>query len=105
MPTHAPAPVSVDLASLKTRLKQIILEVCDIPDLTVDDIDDDERLIRGTGKLDLGSLDAIEISAAIDKEWGVRIEDLSAAKAAFRSVSSLAEHVAREKGWLTGEPT
>jgi acyl carrier protein len=91
----------IDPAGLKLRLKQIILEVCDVHGVTPADIDDDERLIRGEGKLDLGSLDAIEISAAIDKEYGVRIEDLSAAKAAFRSVSSLAAHIAREKGWST----
>lgn len=91
------------LAELKSRLKQIIVEVCDLQDIEPGDIDDEERLIRGGGKFDLGSLDAIEISAAIDKEYGVRIEDLSAAKAAFRSVSSLAAHIAKEKGWGTGE--
>jgi acyl carrier protein len=90
-----------DIPALKNRLKHMIIEVCDIQDLSPDEIDDDARLIRGEGRLDLGSLDAIEISAAIDKEYGVRIEDLSAAKAAFRSVSSLAAHIAREKGWST----
>ncbi len=90
------------LAALKARLKQIIVEVCDLQDLSPEEIDDDERLIRGGGKFDLGSLDAIEISAAIDKEYAVRIEDLSAAKAAFRSVSSLALHIATEKGWEFG---
>lgn len=92
MPAH-------DFASLKLHLKTMIIEVCDLPDVTPADIDDDERLILGTGKLQLGSIDAIEISAAIDKEYGVRIEDLSAAKAAFRSITSLAAHIAKEKGW------
>lgn len=89
----------LDLPALKLRLKQIIVEVCDLQ-VTPEEIDDEERLIRGGGKFDLGSLDAIEISAAIDKEFSVRIEDLSAAKAAFRTVSSLAEHISREKGWV-----
>lgn len=88
-----------DLPALRARLKQIIVEVCDVQNVAPEEITDDERLIRGEGKLDLGSLDAIEIAAAIDKEYGVRIEDLSAAKAAFRSVTSLADHIAREKGW------
>lgn len=89
----------LDRAALRARLKEMIIEVCDVEDVTPADITDDERLIRGEGKLDLGSLDAIEIAAAIDKEFGVRIEDLSVAKSAFRSVSSLADHVARAKGW------
>ena len=93
-----PTPTQ-SLTELKTRLKQIIVEVCDLDDIAPEDIDDDERLIRGGGKFDLGSLDAIEISAAIDKEYAVRIEDLSAAKAAFRSVTTLAEHIAKENGW------
>ena len=100
MPPASPAP---SLAELKSRLKQILVDVCDLQDIEPGDIDDEERLIRGGGKFDLGSLDAIEISAAIDKEYGVRIEDLSAAKAAFRSVSSLAAHIAKEKGWEIGE--
>lgn len=88
-----------DFASLKAQLKLLIIQVCDLPDITPTDIGDDERLILGNGKLQLGSIDAIEISAAIDKEYGVRIEDLSAAKAAFRSITSLATHIAKEKGW------
>ena len=90
-----------DSATLKLRLKELIIAACDLH-VTPADIGDDERLIRGEGKFDLGSLDAIEIAAAIDKEYEVRIEDLSSAKAAFRSVSSLADHISRARGWATG---
>ena len=93
-----PTP-SHDIPALRARLKQIIVEVCDVTNVEPSEITDDERLIRGEGRLDLGSLDAIEIAAAIDKEYGVRIEDLSVARDAFRSVSTLADHIAREKGW------
>lgn len=88
-----------DPAALKHRLKELVIEVCDLDGLTPADIEDDERLIRGGGHFDLGSLDALEIAAAIDKEYGVRIEDVSLAKAAFRSIASLADHVARARGW------
>jgi acyl carrier protein len=87
------------LAELRLELKELIITTCDLDGVCPDDIGDDERLIRGDGKVDLGSLDAIEIAAAIDKRYGVRIEDLSAAKAAFRTVSSLAAHVAKARGW------
>jgi acyl carrier protein len=88
-------PAPNDLSALKLRLKQLIIEVCDLDGITPDDIPDADRLINGTGKFHLGSLDALEISAAIDREWGVRIEDLSAAKTAFRSIDTLAAHIAR----------
>ena len=87
-----------DLTELKHRLKVLIIEVCDLDGITPADIADDERLINGRGKFHLGSLDALEIAAAIDREWGVRIEDLSAAKAAFRSIDSLAEHISQASG-------
>ncbi len=83
---------------LKQSLKEMIVEVCDL-DIEPGQITDDERLINGEGEVDLGSLDAVEIAAAIDYEYGVRIKDLSAAKSVFRSVDSLAEHIATTKGW------
>ncbi len=78
---------------LREHLKTLIIEVCDLDDVTPADISDDERLIAGP--LDLNSLDAVEIAAAIDDEYGVRIKDLSAAKSVFRSVGSLADHIAQ----------
>lgn len=92
----APPP---DIPALRHRLKELVIEVCDLDGIVPDDIGDDERLIRGGGRFDLGSLDALEIAAAIDREYGVRIEDLSLAKTAFRSISSLADHIAKARGW------
>lgn len=95
MPTERPA----DLAALRLELKELIIATCDLDGITPGDIGDDERLIRGEGKFDLGSLDAIEIAAAIDKRYEVRIQDLSAAKAAFRTVATLATHISQQRGW------
>ncbi len=92
------AAASPTLDELEQRLRVLIIEVCDLEDLEPDDIHRDERLIGG--ELDLNSLDAVEIAASIDYEYGVRIQDLSAAKTTFRSVATLAEHIARERGWL-----
>lgn len=86
--------------ALRLRLKELLIEVCDLEDLSPQDIDDHERLIRSERpELDLTSLDAVEIASAIEYEFGVRIEDLSAAKSAFRSVDTLAAHISAEKGW------
>ena len=97
MPPDASAPPTP--AALKLRLKELIIATCDLDGITPEDIGDDERLIRGGGRFDLNSLDAIEIAAAIEREFSVRIEDLSAAKAVFRTVSSLAAHIGRSRGW------
>ena len=83
---------------LKSALKAMIVEVCDL-DIEPEQIRDEERLINGDGELDLGSLDAVEIAAANDYEYGVRIKDLSAAKSVFKTIDSLAAHIATTKGW------
>ncbi|MCP4805939.1 MAG: acyl carrier protein [Proteobacteria bacterium] len=81
--------------ALKLRLKEIILEVCDLEgELSPADIQDDGQLINADNGLDLTSLDAVEIASAIEYEFGVRIQDLSAAKKAFRSIDTLAATVA-----------
>lgn len=81
-------------AELRHRLKEIILEVCDLEgELVPADIQDDAQLINADNGLDLTSLDAVEIASAIEYEFGVRIQDLSAAKKAFRSVSTLADTI------------
>ena len=91
------ASTILSLGQLEQCLKRMIITVCDLEDLEPDDIHRDDRLIGGD--LDLNSLDAVEIAATIEYEFCVRIQDLSAAKATFRSVASLAEHIARERGW------
>jgi acyl carrier protein len=89
-----------DLPTLMHELKVLTIDVCDLDGVTPADIGDDERLINGTGAFHLGSLDALEIGAAIERDYGVRIEDLSAAKAAFRTIRTLAEHISRARGWM-----
>ena len=84
-----------DLPTLMHELKVLTIDVCDLDGVTPADIGDDERLINGTGAFHLGSLDALEIGAAIERDYGVRIEDLSAAKAAFRTIRTLAEQIGR----------
>lgn len=91
--------VPENMAALRHDLKLLIIEVGQLDGITPEDIGDEERLIRGGGKFDLGSLDALEIAAAIDYRYHVKIQDLSSAKSIFRSVASLADHVARSRGW------
>lgn len=83
-------------AALRAALKEMVVEVCQLDD-PPDSIQDDEQLIAG--RHDLNSLDAIEIAAAVDYAYDVRIEDVRGARTIMRSISSLAEHIAKEKGW------
>lgn len=83
----------MDIVELKVILKQMIIDECD-KDVAVEEIDDDEQLIGG--RLDLDSLDALQISMWVQKNYGIRIESGPEARRALRSVTSLAEVILKE---------
>ena len=59
---------------LKMELKKLIVEECDI---TFDpgDIDDEELLFGRDSRLGLDSIDALQISIAIQNRYGIAITD------------------------------
>lgn len=81
-------------AAFKRELKQLIIDECD-KDFTVDDIDDDDKLIRGNFELD--SLDVLQICMAIKNRYNVRIEGSAAARKAMVSINTLAATIASER--------
>lgn len=83
----------MDSAELKIILKQMIIDECD-KDVAVADISDDEQLIGGN--LDLDSLDALQISMWVQKNYGIRIENGPVGRRALRSVDSLANLILTE---------
>ena len=54
---------------------------------------DDEILFGETSRLALDSLDALQISMAIQQQFGVRITDSKETRRALASVASLAEYL------------
>lgn len=83
----------MDSKELKVILKQMIIDECD-KDVSIADIGDDAQLIGGG--LDLDSLDALQISMWVQKQYGIRIENGPAARSALRSVNSLADLIVTE---------
>jgi acyl carrier protein len=78
---------------LKVELKQLILQVCDVRGVDPQAIGDDDYLINGDGALKLESLDAIEIAMAVEKTYGLKMNDISSAKERLRSINSLASFI------------
>ncbi|MGP9803071.1 acyl carrier protein [Rheinheimera sp. NSM] len=84
----------MDRAVLINELKQLLVTECDKEDeLQWQEILDDEPLFGSDSRLDLDSLDALQLSLAVQKQYGVRIEGASEGRRVLRSISSLAEHV------------
>ena len=79
---------------LKRELKAMIVKECD-KDIDPETITNEEQLIGG-GPLALDSLDALQISMAVQERYGVRIEDGPKARKALRNIDALAEVILAE---------
>jgi acyl carrier protein len=84
------------LDSLEQELKQMIIEVLDLEDITPEDIHAEEPLfVDGLG---LDSIDALELGVALQKRYGVKIDaENEQTKSYFSSVKNLAKFVAENR--------
>ena len=81
---------------LRLALKTLIVEACD-KDCDPADITDDELLFGPEAPLQLDSLDALQISMAIKKRYGLRLPDSKETRRILSSVGNLAGHL---DAWL-----
>lgn len=85
------------LATIRERLKRILVAELNLEEFTPEAIDDDEPLFGG--RLGLDSVDALEIVYQVEQNFGVPMKEMNEARAAFQSISTLAAYIAaRQKG-------
>jgi acyl carrier protein len=82
--------------SLEVEIKQMIIEVLELEDITAAEIDSDAPLfVEGLG---LDSIDALELGVAIYKRYGIRLSaDSENNRRYFASVRSLSEMIAGQR--------
>jgi acyl carrier protein len=80
---------------LKHELKTLIIETLKLEDVTTADIVDDQALFRDG--LGLDSIDALELTVALEKRYKLSIPDEEVGKKAFASVNALATFVAEHR--------
>ena len=85
----------MDRVQLKSELKHLIIETLRLEDVEAEEIIDDAPLF-GEG-LGLDSVDALEIVVALEKAYGVIIEDEEVGKQAFASIDVLADFILGKK--------
>lgn len=83
------------MEELIQTLKQQIIEVLNLDDITCEDIDDDAPLF-GEG-LGLDSIDALELIVLLEKKYGIKLSDPSQGKAIFQSIHTMAEYIAAHR--------
>lgn len=83
------------MEELIQELKSQIIEVLNLEDFKPEDIDNDAPLF-GEG-LGLDSIDALELIVMMEKNYGIKIKDPSAGKEIFKSISTMAEFVEKNR--------
>lgn len=77
-------------------VKQKIIEGLNLEDIELDEIEDDMALFGDDG-LGLDSVDAIELTLVLEKEFGVKITNMAEAENIFASAKSLTDYINEEK--------
>lgn len=80
---------------LKRQLKQQIIEVLSLEEITPEDIVDSEPLF-GEG-LGLDSIDALELIVLMEKNYGIRLNSPAEGKAIFASLDTMADYIAQHR--------
>lgn len=73
-------------------LKKVLIEYLNLEDITKDEIQDTDSLFGDDG-LGLDSIDSIELVLAVEKEFGVKINDSTQYETIFSSVQSLLTYI------------
>lgn len=76
-------------AQLISDLKNMIVQTLNLDDVDPEDIEDGEPLFNS--KLDLDSIDALELVVGLEKKYNIKIESSEESKAALQSVNTLAD--------------
>lgn len=82
-------------AKLKTELKRLIIEECDIA-IDPAQIDDDGPLFGKDSGLGLDSIDALQISIAIQNRFNIAITDSKQMRRVMKSMNTFADFIQPE---------
>jgi acyl carrier protein len=80
---------------LKMELKRLIVEECDIT-AEPGEIGDEEPLFGRDSKLSLDSIDALQISMAIQNKYNIAITDSKEMRRVMRSLNTFADFIQPE---------
>lgn len=78
--------------STDVQLKEKIIEVLQLEDMTPEELENDMPLFGDEG-LGLDSVDAIQLVTMLDTEFNVKINNMNENREAFTSVNTLLEFV------------
>jgi acyl carrier protein len=87
------ATVEMNVGELRSLIKGLLVTELNLKGRDPATIEDDAPLFGGG--LGLDSLDALQLAMTIEEKLGVRIPEGDEARAIFKSVRAIADHVAK----------
>jgi acyl carrier protein len=88
----------VELTELKQKLKKLIVEECEKEDdIAWQDILDDEPLFGSDSRINLDSLDALQLSLVLKKTFGIKIEGSKENRKYLTTINNLALLISEKK--------
>lgn len=81
--------------AFKTELKKLIIEECDL-DIAPESIGDDDPLFGSESPIGLDSVDALQISIALQNKYGLVITDSKELRRVMKSINTLADRLRPE---------
>lgn len=82
--------------NLINQIKVELIKALHLDGMKPEDLDADAPLF-GEGGIGLDSIDALEIIVMLEKNYGIRLSNVSEGKAIFKSIRSIAEYVKEHK--------
>ncbi len=79
------------MEELISQLKENIIEVLNLEEMSPNDIDNDAPLF-GEG-LGLDSIDALELIVMMEKEYGIKLKNPAEGKEIFKSINVMAHYI------------
>lgn len=81
----------MELEELKQMIKKLIVEECEKEDdISWQEIEDDELLFGSSSRLNLDSLDALQLSLALKKSFAIKIEGSKESRKHLTTINSIA---------------
>lgn len=83
----------MNIESLKSEIKSLIIEALNLQDIDPKKIKDDMSLFEPNDILELDSVDALEIVMALQRKYGIRLEDQKTSRNVLKSINTIADFV------------
>ena len=88
----------MDHSLLEQQLKQLLIRECDKEDdIAWQSTTDDEPLFGAKSRIAMDSLDALQVSLALQQHYGVRIEGAKDGRRILSTIASIAAYIRQQQ--------